>query len=55
MVKIFDGKYAQCSGQPIAEKVDDILQKIEEDWHISSYDIAAKLNIDQKTRFDSFA
>jgi len=37
------------AGRPIIEKVDEILQKIEEDRHISSYDIAAELNIDQKT------
>jgi len=44
----FDVKDAPRSGRPIVEKVDEIPQKIEEDRHISSYDIAAELNINQK-------
>ena len=36
-------------GRPIVEKVDEILQKIEVDRHISSRDIATELNIDHKT------
>ena len=35
-------------GRPIVEKVDKILKKIEVDRHISSRDIATKLNIDHK-------
>lgn len=45
----FDVKDAPRSGRPITEKVDEILQKIYEDRHISSYHIAEELNIDHKT------
>lgn len=37
-----------CSGQSVVEKVDEILQKIEKDQPISSYDIAMDLNINKK-------
>jgi len=50
----FGVKDAPRSGRPIVEKVDEILQKIEEDQHISSYDITAELNINQKS-FEPFA
>jgi len=33
----------------IKENVDEIFQKIEENRHVSSYDIAKELNIDHKT------
>ncbi len=45
----FDVKDAPRSGRPITEKVDEILEMIEQDRHISTYDIAKELNIDQKT------
>ncbi|GBP19916.1 Histone-lysine N-methyltransferase SETMAR, partial [Eumeta japonica] len=34
------------SGRPITDKVDAILEKVEQDLHISSYDIAEELEID---------
>jgi len=33
----------------ITGKVDEITKKVEQDWHISSYDICKELNIDHKT------
>ncbi|KAL9922417.1 histone-lysine N-methyltransferase SETMAR-like [Glossina fuscipes fuscipes] len=44
-----DVKDAPRSGRPITGKVDEILQKIEEDRHINSHDVARELNIDHKT------
>jgi len=49
----FDVKDALYSGRPIVENVDEILQKIEENCHVSSYDITKVLNIDQN-RFRAF-
>ena len=40
---------ADRPGQPIVEKVDEILKKIEVDRHISFRDIATDVNIDHKT------
>ncbi|GBP55244.1 Histone-lysine N-methyltransferase SETMAR [Eumeta japonica] len=37
------------SGLPVTDKVDTILGKVEQDRHISSYDIAKELGIDHKT------
>lgn len=45
----FDVKDSPRTGRPICEKVDEILKKVEEDRHISSYDIAKELNISQQT------
>lgn len=45
----FDVKDAFRSGRPIVKNVDEIFQKIEENRHVSSYDIAKALNIDHKT------
>lgn len=45
----FDVKDALRTGRPITEKVDLILEKIKEDRHISTRDIAAELNIDHVT------
>ncbi|KAG5348438.1 SETMR methyltransferase, partial [Acromyrmex charruanus] len=45
----FDVKDAYRSGRPIVENVDEILQKVKENRHVSSYDIAKELNIDHKT------
>ncbi|XP_015189019.1 PREDICTED: histone-lysine N-methyltransferase SETMAR-like [Polistes dominula] len=44
-----DVKDAPRSGRPITEKVDEILEKVEQDRHISSHDIGKELNIDHKT------
>jgi len=33
----------------LAEKVDEIMEKVEQDRHISSHDIGKELNIDYKT------
>ncbi|XP_049307894.1 histone-lysine N-methyltransferase SETMAR-like isoform X2 [Bactrocera dorsalis] len=40
---------APRSGRPIVEKVDEIMEKIELDRHISSHDIAKELNIHHQT------
>ena len=45
----FDVKDAPRSGRPITEKVDEIMEIIEQDRHISSYEIGKQLNIDHKT------
>ena len=45
----FDVKDEPRPGRPIAEKVDEILKKIEVDRHISSRDIVMELSIDHKT------
>lgn len=45
----FDVKDAPRSGRPHVENVDEIFQKIHEDRHISTRDIAKELNIDHKT------
>ena len=37
--KNFDVKDKPRSGRPITERSDEILEKIEQDWHISSHDI----------------
>ncbi|GBP73270.1 hypothetical protein EVAR_54764_1 [Eumeta japonica] len=44
----FDIKDESRRGQPVTDKVDAILEKLEQDGHISSYDIVEELNIDQK-------
>ena len=36
-------------GWPVTEKSDEILEKIEQDRHISSFDIAYELNIHHQT------
>ncbi|GBP26047.1 Histone-lysine N-methyltransferase SETMAR [Eumeta japonica] len=43
----FDVKDEPCSSRPV--KVDVILEKVEQDRHISSYAIAEDLSIDRKT------
>ncbi|GBP38053.1 hypothetical protein EVAR_95179_1 [Eumeta japonica] len=45
----FDVKDVSCSGRPDMDKADAILEKVEQDQHISSCDIAEELRIDHKT------
>ena len=45
----FEVKDEPRPDRPIVEKVDEILEKIEVDRHISSRDIATELNIDHKS------
>jgi len=45
----FDVKDAVRSGRPITGKVDEIIEKVEQNRYISSYDIGKELNIDYKT------
>jgi len=45
----FDVKGAHRSGRLITGKVDKIMEKVKQDWHISSHDIGKELNIDYKT------
>lgn len=45
----FDVKDAPRSGRPAFEKVDEILEKVDQDRHISSHDIALELNIHHQT------
>lgn len=45
----FDIKNEPHSGPPVTEKVDQILQKVQQDKHVSSVDIGMKLGIDHKT------
>ncbi|KAL0867695.1 hypothetical protein ABMA27_008430 [Loxostege sticticalis] len=44
-----DVKDARCSGRPSTDKIDAIFEKVEQNWHISSYDVAEELGIDHKT------
>ncbi|GBP95815.1 Histone-lysine N-methyltransferase SETMAR [Eumeta japonica] len=37
------------SGRPVTDKVDAILEKVEQDRHIISYDVAEELGIDHQT------
>ncbi|GBP75824.1 hypothetical protein EVAR_15073_1 [Eumeta japonica] len=45
----FDVKIEPRSGQPLADKADAISEKVEQDRHISYYDVAEKMEIDYKT------
>ncbi|GBP49259.1 Histone-lysine N-methyltransferase SETMAR [Eumeta japonica] len=45
----FDVKNEPCYGQLVTDKVDAILEKANQDRHISSYYIAEELKIDHKT------
>ena len=45
----YDVKDARRSGRPITDKMDAIFEKVEQDRHISSYDVAEELGIDHKT------
>ncbi|KAJ0177787.1 hypothetical protein K1T71_006660 [Dendrolimus kikuchii] len=45
----FDIKNARRSGRPVTDKIDAIFEKVEQDRHISSYDVAGELEIDHKT------
>ncbi|GBP34287.1 hypothetical protein EVAR_13426_1 [Eumeta japonica] len=45
----FDVKDEPRSGRPVMDKVDAILEKVNQDQHISSYDIAEELGIYHKT------
>ncbi|GBP48253.1 Cyclic AMP response element-binding protein A [Eumeta japonica] len=45
----FDVKDEPRSGRPVTIKGGAILEKIEQDWHINSYDIAEELKINYKT------
>jgi len=45
----FDVKNAPHSDRSLIGKVDEIMEKVEQDRHISSHDIDKKLNIDHKT------
>ena len=47
--KNFDVKNAPRSSRLIIAKVDEFIEKIEQDRHISSHDTAKELNIDHKT------
>ncbi|GBP29821.1 Histone-lysine N-methyltransferase SETMAR [Eumeta japonica] len=44
----FDFKDEPRSGRPVTDKIDNILKKVEQNRHITSYDIAEELSIDQK-------
>jgi len=44
----FGVKDAPRSGRPIIGKVDKIMEKVEQDRHISSHDISKELNINHK-------
>ena len=37
------------SGRPVTDKISAVFEKVEQDWHISSYDIAEELDVDHKT------
>jgi len=41
-------------GQSITGKVDEIMEKVEQDRHISNHDSSEKLNIDHKTVLNTF-
>ncbi|CAK9813192.1 Histone-lysine N-methyltransferase SETMAR [Anthophora plagiata] len=45
----FNVKDESRSGRPITEKADEILEKVQQDKHISSVDIGMELDIDHKT------
>ncbi|GBP56944.1 Histone-lysine N-methyltransferase SETMAR [Eumeta japonica] len=45
----FDIEDEPRCGRPVTDKVDAISEKVEQDRHISSYDIAEELGIDHKT------
>jgi len=45
----FDVKDEPRSGRPVTEKVDEILEKVQQDKHISSVDVGMELGIDHKT------
>ncbi|KAJ0178875.1 hypothetical protein K1T71_005650 [Dendrolimus kikuchii] len=45
----FDIKNARHSGRPVTVKIDAIFEKVKQDRHISSYDVAGELGIDHKT------
>jgi len=45
----FDVKDAPRSSRSITGKIDEIMEKVEQDRHISSHDIDKKLNINHKT------
>lgn len=45
----FDVKDAPRSGRPITARVDEILEKIGQNPHATTREIAAELNIDHKT------
>ncbi|GBP48734.1 Histone-lysine N-methyltransferase SETMAR [Eumeta japonica] len=45
----FDVQDEPRSDRPVTDKVVAILEKVEQDRHISSYDIAEQLGIDHKT------
>ena len=38
-----------CSGRPVTDKISAIFEKVEQDRHISSNDIAEDLDVDHKT------
>jgi len=42
-------KDVSLSGRPITGKIDEIMEKIEQDRHINNHDIGKELNIDHKT------
>jgi len=45
----FDVKDAPRSGQSITGKVNEIIEKVEQDGHFGNHDIRKELNIDHKT------
>ncbi|KAJ0174927.1 hypothetical protein K1T71_009068 [Dendrolimus kikuchii] len=45
----FDITDARRSSRPVTDKIDAIFEKVEQDRHISSYDVAGELGIDHKT------
>lgn len=44
----FDVTDAPRSGRPVTREVDEIMEEIEQDRHISSHDIGKEVNIDHK-------
>ncbi|KAJ0176514.1 hypothetical protein K1T71_007693 [Dendrolimus kikuchii] len=45
----FDIKDTRRSDRPVTDKIDAIFEKVEQDRHISNYDVAGELGIDYKT------
>ncbi|GFW88107.1 histone-lysine N-methyltransferase SETMAR [Trichonephila clavipes] len=54
IVGIFDVKDALCTGRPIVENFDKIIEIIEVYRHVSSRSIAQELKIDHKTILSHF-
>ena len=50
----FSVKDEVSSGRPVTDKISAIFEKLEQDRHISSYNIAEELYVDYKTDFIPF-